>query len=120
MTNATEAVIVADRQDACEAACAARGSRVQSRGCALGVFLFWRLPGPLAAQDWFRTGTGLGVSKPRVAVADFAPRNPQRRKHSPRCSATWCAATSTTAALSTSPARASTPPRCPAFPAELN
>ena len=33
------------------------------------------LPGPLAAQDWFRTGTGLGVSKPRVAVADFAPRN---------------------------------------------
>jgi len=30
---------------------------------------------PLPAQDWFRTGTGLGVSKPRVAVADFAPRN---------------------------------------------
>jgi TolB protein len=27
-----------------------------------------------AAQDWFRTGTGLGVSKPRVAVADFVPR----------------------------------------------
>jgi len=33
------------------------------------------LPSSLAAQDWFRTGTGLGVSKPRVAVADFAPRN---------------------------------------------
>jgi TolB protein len=31
---------------------------------------------PLAAQDWFRTGTGLGVAKPRVAVADFAPRTP--------------------------------------------
>ena len=30
------------------------------------------LPSPAAAQDWFRTGTGLGVSKPRVAVADFA------------------------------------------------
>jgi TolB protein len=32
---------------------------------------------PLAAhaQDWFRTGTGLGVSKPRVAVADFAARS---------------------------------------------
>jgi TolB protein len=30
---------------------------------------------PAMAQDWFRTGTGLGVSKPRVAVADFAPRS---------------------------------------------
>ena len=28
------------------------------------------------AQDWFRTGTGLGVEKARVAVADFAPRVP--------------------------------------------
>src|SRR5262245_37795723 len=27
-----------------------------------------------SAQDWFRTGTGLGVAKPRVAVADFASR----------------------------------------------
>jgi TolB protein len=42
----------------------------------LGLTLLLALPGPLAAQDWFRTGTGLGVSKPRVAVADFAPRNP--------------------------------------------
>ncbi len=32
---------------------------------------------PANAQDWFRTGTGLGVSKPRVAVADFVPRSPQ-------------------------------------------
>lgn len=31
---------------------------------------------PAAAQDWFRTGTGLGVEKARVAVADFAPRSP--------------------------------------------
>jgi len=30
---------------------------------------------PAAAQDWFRTGTGLGVTKPRVAVADFAPKS---------------------------------------------
>jgi len=30
------------------------------------------LPTAVQAQDWFRTGTGLGVSKPRVAVADFA------------------------------------------------
>lgn len=29
-----------------------------------------------AAQDWFRTGTGLGVSKARVAVADFAGKTP--------------------------------------------
>src|ERR1035438_3783354 len=29
-----------------------------------------------AAQDWFRTGTGLGVSKARVAVADFSPKSP--------------------------------------------
>jgi TolB protein len=34
------------------------------------------LVAPAAAQDWFRTGTGLGVEKPRVAVADFAPRSP--------------------------------------------
>src|ERR1700687_3891304 len=27
-----------------------------------------------SAQDWFRTGTGLGVEKARVAVPDFAPR----------------------------------------------
>jgi TolB protein len=30
---------------------------------------------PAAAQDWFRTGTGLGVSKARVAVADFATKD---------------------------------------------
>lgn len=29
-----------------------------------------------AAQDWFRTGTGLGVTKAHVAVADFAPKSP--------------------------------------------
>src|SRR5713226_689255 len=29
-----------------------------------------------AAQDWFRTGTGLGVSKARVAVADWSPKSP--------------------------------------------
>src|SRR5258706_8793842 len=39
-------------------------------GC---VFLF--ISSPATAQDWFRTGTGLGVSKPRVAVADFISRS---------------------------------------------
>src|SRR6267378_2797787 len=35
-----------------------------------------------SAQDWFRTGTGLGVEKPRVAVADFAPRADNAKSHS--------------------------------------
>lgn len=43
-------------------------------GLALTILL--TLPGSLRAQDWFRTGTGLGVSKPKAAVADFASRNP--------------------------------------------
>jgi TolB protein len=30
---------------------------------------------PTPAQDWFKTGTGLGVSKARVAVADFASKD---------------------------------------------
>ena len=30
---------------------------------------------PAPAQDWFRVSTGLGVEKPRVAVADFAPKS---------------------------------------------
>ena len=29
-----------------------------------------------SAQDWFKTGTGLGVSKARVAVPEFAVRQP--------------------------------------------
>jgi TolB protein len=35
------------------------------------------LAGPprAAAQDWFRTGTGLGVEKAKLAVPDFASRN---------------------------------------------
>ncbi len=33
------------------------------------------------AQDWFRTGTGLGVDKPRIAVADFAPRGASAEPH---------------------------------------
>ena len=40
---------------------------------------------PLSAQTepWFRTGTGLGdLNKPRVAVADFAPRTDSAKSHS--------------------------------------
>ena len=36
---------------------------------------------PAPAQDWFRTGTGLGEAKPRVAVADFAPRSESAKSH---------------------------------------
>jgi len=34
-----------------------------------------------SAQDWFRTGTGLGEAKPRVAIADFAPRADLAKSH---------------------------------------
>jgi len=37
--------------------------------------VFLLLAAPAAAQDWFRTGTGLGVEKARVAVGDFVPRS---------------------------------------------
>ncbi|MGC1796553.1 MAG: hypothetical protein WA713_10745 [Candidatus Acidiferrales bacterium] len=37
----------------------------------IAVLLF---AGPAAAQDWFKTGTGLGVSKARLAVPEFAVR----------------------------------------------
>src|SRR5438045_8869365 len=44
------------------------------------ALLYLVLPAP--AQDWFRTGTGLGVEKPRVAVADFAPKADAAKSHS--------------------------------------
>jgi len=37
----------------------------------LGI-LFAFCAGTASAQDWFKTGTGLGVSKARVAVPEFA------------------------------------------------
>lgn len=42
---------------------------------ALGVVALLARPALLPAQDWFRTGTGLGVSKVRLALPDFASRN---------------------------------------------
>ena len=48
-----------------------------TRKVALIIFLMGLLsPATLFGQDWFRTGTGLGVEKARVAVADIAPRSP--------------------------------------------
>ena len=37
--------------------------------------------GAAFGQDWFRISTGLGVEKPRVAVADFAPREDSSKSH---------------------------------------
>jgi TolB protein len=37
---------------------------------------------PAAAQDWFRTGTGLGVEKPRIAVSDFVSKSDSAKSHS--------------------------------------
>src|SRR5713101_5404238 len=34
-----------------------------------------------APQDWFRTGTGLGEAKPRIAIADFAARADAGKPH---------------------------------------
>jgi TolB protein len=45
-------------------------------GGLLALLVCLAAAAPVSAQDWFRTGTGLGVSKPRVAVADFASRTP--------------------------------------------
>src|SRR5450631_1357251 len=45
----------------------------------LSVFLCGSIclfgPARASAQDWFKTGTGLGVSKARVGVADFAAKD---------------------------------------------
>ncbi len=48
--------------------------RVPNLSAVLFFGLF--LPGPAQAQDWFRTGTGLGVEKARIAVSDFGVRPP--------------------------------------------
>ena len=53
-----------------------RMNRHFSAAVGLALTILLTLPGSLRAQDWFRTGTGLGVSKPKAAVADFASRNP--------------------------------------------
>jgi TolB protein len=38
-------------------------------------FISFFCAGSARAQDWFKTGTGLGVSKARVGVADFAAKD---------------------------------------------
>jgi TolB protein len=46
----------------------------------LAVLLLFATPSH--AQDWFRTGTGLGVEKPRIAVSDFVPKSDTDKPHS--------------------------------------
>jgi TolB protein len=41
---------------------------------SLFAFAFFAFPGRAPAQDWFKTGTGLGVSKARLAVPNFPAR----------------------------------------------
>ncbi len=55
--------------------------RLVTRHSPLATFLFLLLALPAFSQDWFRTGTGLGVEKPRIAVADFAPRADLAKSH---------------------------------------
>src|SRR4051812_2894695 len=56
----------------------------RSRYVCVFTFCFLLFAGRSAAQkdDWFRVSTGLGVDKPRVAVADFAPRADNAKSHS--------------------------------------
>jgi len=36
---------------------------------------------PVAGQDWFRTAIGMDANKPRLAIADFAPRSDPAKPH---------------------------------------
>ena len=55
--------------------------RLATRHSPLATFLFLLLALPAFSQDWFRTGTGLGVEKPRIAITDFAPRSDGAKPH---------------------------------------
>jgi len=57
-------------------------SQVTRYRLLLLVAVFLCLGQTTRAQDWVRTGTGLGMEKPRVAVADFAPRMDPAKNHS--------------------------------------
>ena len=50
-------------------------------GRPLAIVFFLLLSRSTVAQDWFRTGTGLGEAKPRVALADFVERSDAAKSH---------------------------------------
>src|SRR5229473_3572700 len=56
----------------------------RSRSISVCVLLLCGLfvPSRASGQAWFIASTGLGVDKPRVAVADFAPRADTAKSHS--------------------------------------
>jgi TolB protein len=60
--------------------------KVKSKVRRLNLFLLFILLAssamPAAAQDWFRTAIGMDANKPRIAVADFAPRADSAKSHS--------------------------------------
>ena len=39
--------------------------------CFLAMLFWYALCTPVAAQDWIKTGTGLGVERIRIAVPEF-------------------------------------------------
>jgi TolB protein len=49
---------------------------------SLTLFALLFFASPSRSQDWFRTGTGLGVEKPRIAVTDFVPKAEPDKAHS--------------------------------------
>jgi TolB protein len=53
------------------------GTRFALRCAVVGAALAWILgaAGSASAQDWFKTGTGLGVSKVKLAVPEFGAAN---------------------------------------------
>jgi TolB protein len=52
-----------------------------ARPTLLAVFGILFLSSASFGQDWFRTGTGLGVEKPRIAVTDFVPKADGDKAH---------------------------------------
>jgi len=58
------------------------GSLNRSKYLFVFLLLLSCVPLTSRAQDWIKTGTGLGLEKPRLAVADFAPRADQAKNHS--------------------------------------
>jgi len=47
----------------------------------LCLLVLLSIPSSSWAQDWFRTSTGLGAEKPRIAVSDFVSRSDSAKSH---------------------------------------